>query len=434
MNNYGDIIKLIIYCLEMYINCFFFYHVLTPKYSLKKTYPASCLGISAAAWLAYMNQANIFARQIIIFLAFFIICKILYQNTTGAVFFFICVSYALMVICDVTAVFSFHALAPEVKDYTKVGPFVLGNLLWMALYLLIINTFLIIWKRKKHIYLSKRIYLTALFPLCQFFIVNDINYFNILRMVSGSEHRWVMNCAVGSILCVVADMILFQVMLGESKKERLVARIEDMDDQNHRECDYYDLINQNIQEMRKIHHDFNNKLQTAYNIILKDQEEGKKAAALLLGQVEQQIEETSPVYYCSNLIVNIILEEKAREAKAQDISMDISVEFPEETVIKKSDLCSVFCNLLDNAIHAAVLTKGPRTITVNSWFRAGYCIIKVTNPFSDAGSRIAKERSDKMHGYGLSILNSIAEKYQGEFVTCTESGMFIANIKLKTGG
>ena len=149
--------------------------------------------------------------------------------------------------------------------------------------------------------------------------------------------------------------------------------------------------------------------------------------------MRQQIEEATPIYYCSNLIVNVILAEKVREAKEQGIFIDVSVEFPENTILEKVDLCSVFSNLLDYAIHATALAEGQRTITVRTWFQAGYCIIKVTNPFSpvSSDSQPTTKKTDKLHGYGLYILDAIAQKYHGEFNTHIDNLIFTANIKLK---
>lgn len=235
-------------------------------------------------------------------------------------------------------------------------------------------------------------------------------------------------------MCLGADVVLFQMMLDNSQRDHMAAQLELMNVQARRELNYYNSVNEKIQEIRKIRHDFNNQLQTACHMVLDDKALGQETARVLLGQLKQQIEKTAPVSYCANLVVNVILSEKAGEAEKQGISMDIAVEFPEDIVLEKVDLCSVFSNLLDNAIHGAMKAEGERRITVNTWFLAGYCMIKVTNPFlplpADKKQK-RRKKEEEMHGYGLYILKAIAEKYHGEFHTSAEDGLFVASIKLR---
>lgn len=427
-----DIANVIVHCLEMCMTCFFFYHVLTPKYSFKKIFSISCLAASAAVLVAYADYSNILYRQVIIFLTFLVVCKSLYRDSVGCILFFICISYTLMTVCDLIITFSLYSMFPDAKGYPQGRFLLFGNLLWIALYTFVIYIFLIIWKKEKNALLPKKIYVTVLFPLGQFFIMHAILYYSILQFLSGAYQIGVIFCILGSVICLYADITLFQVILDNSKKERLAAQLEVMNNEAHWELEYYNSVNEKMQEIRKIRHDFNNQLQTVYNMIVTE-EEGTQVALQLLEQLREQIKEAAPVYYCSNLIVNVILAEKVQEATEHGISMEVSVEFPENTAIEKVDLCSVFSNLLDNAIHAASLAKGERTITVNTWFQAGYCVIKVTNPFSLASSTLQPkaDTGDELHGYGLYILDAIAKKYHGEFRTYIHDLVFTANIKLK---
>ena len=118
-----NIANVIVHCLEMCMTCFFFYHVLTPKYSFKKIYSISCLIASIAVLIAYTDYPNILFRQIIIFLSFLILCKNLYKDSFGCILFFICISYTLMTVCDLIITFGVDAIsavdnyAMENKNY-----------------------------------------------------------------------------------------------------------------------------------------------------------------------------------------------------------------------------------------------------------------------------------------------------------------------------
>lgn len=429
-----DIANIFVHCLEMYMTCFFFYHVLIPKYSFKCCFFSSCLMIIFAVLITHVDYSNILLRQVTIFMIFLVTCRVLYRNSLGSIVFFICISYVLMTACDLVITFSFYTLIPDMKGFPEGKVLLFGNLLWIVLYSIVSGVFLIAWKRVKGILLPKKIYIVILFPLSQFFILHAVLYFSILQFLSCSNQKGIVFCTIGGILCLGADVVLFQMMLDNSQRDHMAAQLELMNVQARRELNYYNSVNEKIQEIRKIRHDFNNQLQTACHMVLDDKALGQETARVLLGQLKQQIEKTAPVSYCANLVVNVILSEKAGEAEKQGISMDIAVEFPEDIVLEKVDLCSVFSNLLDNAIHGAMKAEGERRITVNTWFLAGYCMIKVTNPFlplpADKKQK-RRKKEEEMHGYGLYILKAIAEKYHGEFHTSAEDGLFVASIKLR---
>ena len=57
-------------------------------------------------------------------------------------------------------------------------------------------------------------------------------------------------------------------------------------------------------------------------------------------------------------------------------------------------------------------------------------MVKVSNPLGEDVQRTARRQSP-YHGYGLTILNSIAEKYSGEMSVEKNTVQYTAEIKLK---
>lgn len=71
--------------------------------------------------------------------------------------------------------------------------------------------------------------------------------------------------------------------------------------------------------------------------------------------------------YTENQMLNIILNEKIREAEAKGITVTVRVGDIDLSDIKEIDLTTIFANLLDNAIEAAGRTAG----FPSSWTRSG---------------------------------------------------------------
>ena len=91
-------------------------------------------------------------------------------------------------------------------------------------------------------------------------------------------------------------------------------------------------------------------------------------------------------------------------------------------------LCSVFSNLMDNAIRGVEdLKEKEAQIHLTARMSGDYLFIKTTNPTS---AKTTNKPSAKGHGYGTGILKSIAELYQGSFQTNYENGMFTAFVTI----
>ena len=123
--------------------------------------------------------------------------------------------------------------------------------------------------------------------------------------------------------------------------------------------------------------------------------------------------------YCQNSLLNAVLFMKKREMDALGISFAPVVQLEESTFVKRSDLCRIVSNLLDNAVEAcaAVPAQG-RLIRFTCMPVKHTLLIKTANPFT--GNRLPGKtglpRSTKKetgHGYGLSSVKEIVEAYQG---------------------
>ena len=106
--------------------------------------------------------------------------------------------------------------------------------------------------------------------------------------------------------------------------------------------------------------------------------------------------------------------------------------------IQTSDLSSLISNLLNNAIEASRLVEAPE-ITVRIFPAAGYLCFQVRNR-ADAQTlqnnpQLATTKQEpEMHGFGLNIIRSIAEKYDGKAAFETNGDYFTARIMLALKG
>ena len=123
-------------------------------------------------------------------------------------------------------------------------------------------------------------------------------------------------------------------------------------------------------------------------------------------------------------IVDAILHVKELQYRDQGIKLQCKCSVPEDLAVAGTDLCSLFSNLLDNAANAVdPLEPQQKIVSLSSVFDQNVFTVRCENPYPGEGSLLPSHRPDG-HGLGLSILEDLAKRYQGEMNTETDNDIF----------
>ncbi|MBO4989267.1 MAG: GHKL domain-containing protein [Clostridia bacterium] len=205
------------------------------------------------------------------------------------------------------------------------------------------------------------------------------------------------------------------------------------------EMDAYMLtITQNaLEEIKKFRHDQKNRI--AYIVTMLENEQYEDVKKYLKSEGGERLK---PFYVvdCNNKTLNAILNMEKAKADAKNIHFNLNVDIPSELPYSDVDLCSLFSNLIDNALEACERDKMENpyvdiTIKVNG----NYLCIYVENPIGKERDpneikHLVTSKKDKLvHGYGTKIIKGIAEKYSGHVVFSVEKTTFIAEVMLDLG-
>lgn len=282
--------------------------------------------------------------------------------------------------------------------------------------------FIVIWKAIVEHFWIKEYLLYIIIPLYQFSML--VAYYSSTQKLERQELMLGMVIAGFSILVDVGMVYLVNGMI---KKITVEQELENLYNQRKIEVHYYELANQNIEEMRKIRYDFSNQLQIIYDLLEKKKEEEVKE---LLDQSCEQLKSYSLKRYCENAIVNSILTIKEKNCTEMKIELECKCSVSERINIEIIDICSLFSNLLDNAMEACEKitpeTEEKRWISVHASEQGGFLIVKVKNPYSGEikdGFLTSKEDRQN-HGYGLKLIRQIVKKYNGRLEVETKNGVF----------
>lgn len=137
--------------------------------------------------------------------------------------------------------------------------------------------------------------------------------------------------------------------------------------------------------------------------------------------------------YCAHPVVEAVAAEAARRCRRFGIALDLQLSLPAELPLDGPVLCSLFSNLLDNAIEACQdLDQDARRISCTVVCRKGYLIAEECNPLPPPRTDAAQaERQRDGRGLGLQILQNMAETYQGEISVREQDGCFSITVWLK---
>lgn len=144
------------------------------------------------------------------------------------------------------------------------------------------------------------------------------------------------------------------------------------------------------------------------------------------------LEEKTRSSYCANKIADAILVLKAGACGKAGVDFSFEGAVPDELAVDELELCSVFSNLLDNAMNAASELSDAENggecphVSVSSTLRGAYLIVKVANSCASptnsddiAARKVAWCRKDanpvREHGWGLEIVGDICARYEGTF-------------------
>lgn len=189
-----------------------------------------------------------------------------------------------------------------------------------------------------------------------------------------------------------------------------------------------------LTDLRLIRHDIKNRY--SYMSLLLENGQYGELKEYLQGMCEE-LEPSLSVIDCGNRTVTNILNMEKAKADARGIRMEAELNVPPVLPFKDTLLCSVFSNLVDNAIEACErVGAAEREILVRVSILQEYLYIGVMNPLPEGCSEkeVLKLQTTKgdaaSHGFGTKIVRKIAEHYNGYVTYSVQKGRFIAEVML----
>lgn len=298
-----------------------------------------------------------------------------------------------------------------------------------------------IYNRIKHRHVTNKMWQFQIIIISQFFLIFAVTYSLVINNTLDSIVMKKPGFSI-MLLCFLAisvfgDICLYRILVTNSKNYEMKKELEIMQTKNKLELEYYGKLKKNIDETRKMNHDFNNILTVIQSMINSaGSPENKELALKTVEELKETLAKNKVRNYCENEIVNLIVISKSEEIISEGIDFSANLNIPQNINIKNSDLCKIFTNLIDNAKEACMMSKEREKsfIVISSKIKDNYIYITSENYYDTAvknnnGNFISSGENHK--GLGIEIIKEIAKNYSGDFVCNYNDNIFAAMVCLK---
>ncbi|MDE6035205.1 MAG: ATP-binding protein [Ruminococcus sp.] len=196
----------------------------------------------------------------------------------------------------------------------------------------------------------------------------------------------------------IADSILTEYQLQTMKKKHK----------------YYEEKIQEEERIRSIYHDMKN------HLLVIENQSGTDYAKEIAKKLRMEISDYEDYVHTGNDILDVIIKEKSRMARENDIDFSVTIDFSGVHFIEPLDISTIFGNSIDNAIEATgKLPEEYRTVMIKAGIVHSFVMIVIENTCSDVSERKSGTTKDDkfLHGFGIGNIKKTVEKYNGEYTS-----------------
>lgn len=223
-------------------------------------------------------------------------------------------------------------------------------------------------------------------------------------------YGWVILC---SVLLLIINFYCLYVWYDLAENRELKHRLEMIRKQNEITHQYYEDMEKNYEDSRKIIHDIRNHL----NILEQSVQEKNSS---YFQDVHGMLNSLGMKFYTSNRILNIVLNDKLKRLDPEQVECNLgeaALDF-----LADADVTTIFANLLDNALEAGEGKEG-FWLKIRGDKIQDFTVVKIWNP-SDGEYQPGISGKKGHEGLGLENVKQAVEKYQGNLSVEQKDGIF----------
>jgi|LAHS01.1.fsa_nt_gb signal transduction histidine kinase len=239
--------------------------------------------------------------------------------------------------------------------------------------------------------------------------------------------RWTVIYRLYTALCALLGLV---IMLGYPYLSELVVKENQLEEEKRSlasmlsmQAHQQELSKETIDIVNMKFHDMKNQLNT-----LRELNDTQRQASI--NEIEKSIDIYADITRTGNEALDIVLTQKSLLCTSKKIRFTYIIDGKSFDFMDKTDITSLFGNILDNAIEATEKeTADDRLIKLQASLRNDFLSITEENyshtplTFKD-GLPITTKDDKSLHGYGFKSLRYLVDKYHGNMSVAQEDNVF----------
>lgn len=219
--------------------------------------------------------------------------------------------------------------------------------------------------------------------------------------------------SIASVILFGSTVLLFLTYEHQMELDRERIRIQSENERLQTEKSYYDILEQQNQQLMLYAHDTKKHL-SAIAALTED-----PAIGAYIGKLLDQLKTYSKNCHSGNKMLDVIVNKYLTDCQLRGIRFEYDVRSCNLNRVIDMDLVTILGNLMDNATTAAEQSQDP-FVSLETTHRNGYQVVIVSNrsdtpPNTHAGKLVSSKDDPKLHGYGLKSVSQTLKKYNGDF-------------------
>ena len=266
------------------------------------------------------------------------------------------------------------------------------------------------------------------------FLYSVVNFI-ILATAATRKADYLLICA--NLCCVVfANLYLFYALKVEDEKNSMEFQIAMMKQQESMQFEHYERQREKYGKSIEILHDVSKHIRSIEELYRAGVTDKAMEYTRQIGGILKPL---VPEEYSDNPMLNILLADRKQAAESMGIRFVVKVESAGLGFIEPVDVTTLFGNLLENAMQAALKCSGERYIKVHIKNYNEMLSIRIENSVEMEGGHSREVRikngrpvSTDGRGTGIGCLNvqRCVEKYGGSVLYKNGNGKFYSDVIL----
>ncbi len=385
-----------------------------PKYSTKIRFVYLSLGFFI---LFLFSLHNIFLLNCILYITVcFLYLTLFYQTKWYYALFHSTLFEVLTAVCELPAysilsTFLTSANLRAADFHLKLLFAVISKTLFFA-----VMSALLLWLKKRQkpfLQYDKSVFFTILIPFIAQIIVLILFAVCDSPSMTATQNRLI---TINAFFLLIVNLLIFGLNQYNQKKHLEFTEMQIQLQKVHDSAEYYKMLIAQNENQRILIHDMKKHLQSI--ALLNEDNQNEKIRAYI-NQLMQSSDLLEFSKICDHKILNNILCRYKKVCNDLHIAFHADIRSNTTTFLSDSDVTSLFCNMLDNAVEASNHIKDSYIeITAAQRKHTPFVIITIINscagnPFSPNGELVSSKQNPQAHGFGIKSMEKIIHNYNG---------------------